>query len=148
MMLRASIEIEGGDVDLRAITDSEAAVESAIPGAEALVAFANATLGADEAAITKVRDRVREELGTEALVDAAGVIGNFERMVRIADGIGIPLDTVVNVGTESIRQELGIDGYVTGERTAKVTGVQRLFGRLVQPIVMRLMQRRARKGLG
>jgi len=148
MMLRASIEIEGGDVDLRAITDSEAAVESAIPGAEALVAFANATLGADEAAITKARDRVREELGTEALVDAAGVIGNFERMVRIADGIGIPLDTVVNVGTESIRQELGIDEYVTGERTAKVTGVQRFFGRLVQPIAMRLMQRRARKRLG
>ena len=148
MMLRASIEIEGGDVDLRAITDSEAAVESAIPGAEALVAVANAPPGADEAAITKARDRVREELGTEALVDAAGVIGNFERMVRIADGIGIPLDTVVNVGTESIRQELGIDEYVTGERTAKVTGVQRFFGRLVQPIAMRLMQRRARKRLG
>ena len=69
-------------------------------------------------------------------------------MVRIADGIGIPLDTVVNVGTESIRQELGIDEYVTGERTAKVTGVQRFFGRLVQPIAMRLMQRRARKRLG
>ena len=69
-------------------------------------------------------------------------------MVRIADGIGIPLDTVVKVGTESIRQELGIDEYATGERTAKVTGVQRFLGRLVQPIVMRLMQRRARKGLG
>ncbi len=148
MMLRASIEIEGGDVDLRAITDSEAAVESAIPGADALVAFANATLGADEAEITKARDRVRAELGTESLVDAAAVIGNFERMVRIADGIGIPLDTVVNVGTETIRQDLGIDEYVTGERTAKVTGVQRFFGRIVQPIVMRLMQRRARKGLG
>ena len=50
MMLRASIEIEGGDVDLRAITDSEAAVESAIPGAEALVAFGNATHRAAEAA--------------------------------------------------------------------------------------------------
>ena len=46
MMLRASIEIEGGDVDLRAITDSEAAVESAIPGAEALVALAHAPHGA------------------------------------------------------------------------------------------------------
>ena len=36
MMLRASIEIEGGDVDLRALTDSDAAVESAIPGAAAV----------------------------------------------------------------------------------------------------------------
>ena len=108
MMLRESIETHGGEADLRAITDADAAAESAIPGAEALVAFVDATLGGDEATIRAARDRVREALGAAALVDAAGVIGNFERMVRIADGTGIPLDAFVNIGTEAIRDELGI----------------------------------------
>ena len=148
MMLRESIELEGGDADLRAITDTAAASESAIPGADVLVAFADATLGADEVEIGKARDRVRDRLGSEALVDAAAVIGNFERMVRIADGIGIPLDNIVNVSTESIRDELGIDDFETAARTKKVGSVQRLVGRVVEPLfrhALRLGARRQRR---
>ena len=145
MMLRESIEIEGGAVDLRAITDGEAASESAIPGADALVGFVEAALLEDEAAIAKARDRVREVLGAPALVDAAGVIGNFERMVRIADGTGIPLDTVVNVGTETIRDELGIDDFAAAERTKVVTPVQRFLGQVTRPIFRRIMRTMARR---
>jgi hypothetical protein len=32
-----------------------------------------------------------DEMGVAAMVDAAAVASNFERMVRIADGTGIPL---------------------------------------------------------
>ena len=42
-------------------------------------------------------------------MDAAGVIGNFERMVRIADGTGIPLDRIVDALTSGFRGELGLD---------------------------------------
>ena len=144
MMLRESIERDGAEADLRAITNDAAAAGSRIPGAEALVAFANAALGDDEGAITEARDRVRDALGSAALVDSAGVIGNFERMVRIADGTGIPLDAFVNVGTESIREELGIDRFAAAERTRAVTAVQRISGRVLQPLLRRAMRRMAR----
>ena len=65
-------------------------------------------------------------------------------MVRIADGTGIPLDTVVNVGTERIRDELGIDSFATAERTKNVTAVQRVVGRVMQPIARRMMRLMAR----
>ena len=145
MMLRASIETDGGEVDLRAIADGSAASESAIPGAAALVAFAEATLGGDTDEITQARDRVRAELGSEALVDAAGVIGNFERMVRIADGTGIPLDAPVNIGTEALRGELGIDDFAAAERTRPVSGLQRAIGRVAQPIVRTVLRYRGRR---
>ncbi len=49
------------------------------------------------------------KLGVEALVDAAAVIGNFERMTRIADGTGIPLGDTLAAVTVDIREDLGLD---------------------------------------
>ncbi len=39
----------------------------------------------------RAREKVLETLGPEALVDAAGTIGNFEMMNRIADATGMPV---------------------------------------------------------
>ena len=86
----------------------------------------------DEIAVA--RNLVRSELGSEALVDAAAVIGNFERMVRIADGTGIPLDAAVNVATEEIRAELGIDAFASEERKSEVATWQRLMARAIDPL--------------
>ncbi len=133
-MLRASIETQGEEVDLRGLTDGKAAGESSIPGAAALVDFAEATLGGNADEIAAARDLVRSELGSEALVDAAAVIGNFERMVRIADGTGIPLDAAVNVATEKIRAELGIDAFASQERESEVATWQRLMARAIDPL--------------
>ena len=47
------------------------------------------------------------------MVDAAGVIANFQRMVRIADGTGIPLDKRVVALTADLRDELGLNDYPT-----------------------------------
>jgi hypothetical protein len=43
-MLRASIETQGEEVDLRGLTDGKAAGESSISGAAALVGFAEAQM--------------------------------------------------------------------------------------------------------
>lgn len=51
------------------------------------------------------------------MVDAAGVIANFQRMVRIADGTGIPLDEPVAMLTTDIREELGLNHYGSADRT-------------------------------
>ena len=145
-MLRASIESEGGEDDLRSLTDGEAAVDSSVRGAATLILFVEATLSGEAAEIAKARDRVRDDLGSAALVDAAAVIGNFERMVRIADSTGIPLDTPVNVATSEIRGELGIDGFEAAARTKPVRGWQRALGRVIDPIAMTALRWRAKRG--
>jgi hypothetical protein len=146
-MLRASVETEGNEVDYRGITDAGSAEDSSVPGAGALIGLVEASLSSNEESRLAARERVRSELGSEVLVDAAGVIGNFERMVRIADGTGIPLDAPVNVATEAVRLELGIDAYAAAENTRPVRGWQRLLGKVIEPIAriaLRRVGRRAR----
>jgi len=146
-MLRASIETEGAEVDYRGISDRESAEASSVPAAGALVGLVEASLSADDVDAEKARERVRLELGSEALVDAAAIIGNFERMTRIADGTGIPLDTPVNVATESLRAELGIDRFESAANTKSVRGWERLLGRAIEPVArigLRWAGRRAR----
>ncbi len=147
-MLRASVETEGAEVDYRGIADGASAEASSIPAAGALVGLIEASLSEDEDAGIEARARVRRELGSEALVDAAAVIGNFERMTRIADATGIPLDAPVNIMTESLRAELGIDRYGSSADRKSVKGWQRLVGRLLDPVVgiaLRWAGRRARR---
>ena len=80
---------QGETVDLRAVTESGRS--SGVEHGEALIAFAEAIVGRDATAIARARRRLADEMGVAALVDAAAVASNFERMVRIADGTGIPL---------------------------------------------------------
>ncbi len=146
-MLRASVETEGNEVDYRGIADAASAEESSVPGAGALIGLVEATFSSNEESGIAARARVRDELGSPSLVDAAGVIGNFERMVRIADSTGIPLDAPVNVATEAVRGELGIDTYASAENTKSVRGWQRMMGKVIEPIariVLRRIGRRAR----
>jgi len=138
----------GGELDFAGLADASTAETSSVPGAGALVGFVEATLSGETPDVAKARDRVREELGSEALVDAAAIIGNFERMVRIADGTGIPLDAPLNVATESIRAELGIDRFESSANTPPVRGWQRAVGRATDPLFnlgLRWSGRRSRK---
>ena len=96
----------------------------------------------EEAGLAEARERVASELGEAAMVDAAAVIGNFQRMVRIADGTGIPLDTPVAMISADMRADLGIDAYDGASNTAPVRGFQRLVGRGLSrmlPTVLRFM---------
>jgi hypothetical protein len=65
---------------------------SDVPHGGVLLAFADAAFGRDEAALARARDAVRLAVGDEGLSDAAGVIGGFDGIARIADAIGIPLE--------------------------------------------------------
>lgn len=89
-------------------------------------------------------------MGPAAVVDAAAVAGNFERMVRIADGTGIPLDTPVKLVSADLREDLGLDRFGSASETAPTTAVQRLLGRLLRPVIpwlaRRMTGRRERAG--
>lgn len=83
-----------------------------MPNGKLLVDFVNATrVGGDE--LAAIRDRVAETMGPEALVDVAAVVANFTMMTRIADGTGTPLDKGSVDMSADLRQELGIDGFVS-----------------------------------
>ena len=73
------------------------------------------------------RDALRDAAGSAALVDAAAVVGNFQRMVRIADGTGIPVDAVVQTLSDDFREEIGLEKFVS-RRTEGIGAVGRALG--------------------
>lgn len=134
MLLRVSSEIEGAAADVRAIRDDAAAAESGVPHAAALLAFCEAVVGTDNAALDVARKSLLGSVGPEAFVDAAGVVGNFQRMVRIADGTGIPLDAPLNAMTESLREEIGVGEFASAGHTPKLGAVGRQMSRVLSPL--------------
>ena len=101
--------------------------------AEALIAFADAVGGDDDAALAAARTRVQHELGAEALVDTAAVASNFERMVRIADATGIPLDAPMEMMSADLREELDLQSFGSSSNTPIAGRASRAIGRLVRP---------------
>ncbi len=101
--------MEGEQVDLKAITDSAAAAGSGVPEAERLLAFADAAVGVDDAALDEARDALEASCGPEVLIDTAAVVANFQRMVRIADSTGIPLGEWLEKASRDVRKELGLE---------------------------------------
>ena len=130
----------GTEVDLHALTDGKAAATSGVAHADVLVAFAEAVVGGDEEALADARVALLDELGPEALVDAAAVVGNFQRMVRIADSTGIPLDGAMELVTEDLRSELGLDRFGSAANTPRASRLKRSLGRALRPVVMPAMR--------
>ncbi len=150
-MLRASIEYQGGEGDLRALTEGAKAADSGVAHGEELTAFAEAAVRGDPAELATARDTLRDVAGAAALVDAAGVVGNFQRMVRIADGAGISLDTSVGMLSEDFREELGLDQFESAGRSKDLGVVTRAFAPLLRGaarIGLRTIGRRARSRSG
>ncbi len=88
-----------------------AAGDGGIPQCTLLVEFAEAVLGSDDETLARVRMRLTEALGTDALVDAAAVVANFNAIDRIADSTGIPIDAERVELTADLRAELGINAF-------------------------------------
>ncbi|UCE87537.1 MAG: hypothetical protein JSU66_07440 [Deltaproteobacteria bacterium] len=126
-MLRASIEYSGKEADLGGISEGAQAGDAGIAHGARLTAFADAAVQGDPAELAAARDALRDAAGSAVVVDAAGVVGNFERMVRIADGTGIPLDGIVGVVSTDLREALGIDAF-RSRRLARSEAFTRLLG--------------------
>ena len=58
-------------------------------------------------------NRSAEKRQTHA--DAAAFVGNFQRMVRIADGTGIQLDEIAEVPSRAFRGRMGIDEFASAQ---------------------------------
>lgn len=94
-------------MDVQALADP--AVESGVANGRALLDFASAAVGGEEALLARTREALRAEMGDAGVADAAAVAANFERMVRIADAIGIELGDWMETFTEDVRTDLALD---------------------------------------
>jgi len=98
-------------VNLAALIDHEAAATSGVEHGTLLIAFAETMVGEDDDTLTHVRHAVIEAMSPAALVDAAGVASNFERMVRIADATGIQLDERMAILSQEVREVLHLERF-------------------------------------
>lgn len=131
MLLRASGEATGQAVDVSAVAGANAET-SGVKHAAELIALCEAALGGSAPERAQARHAVRQTLGDEALVDACAVIGNFQRMVRIADGTGIPLDAPVLMISDDFREAIGIDAYGSASHTTPLTGLAKFSAPLLR----------------
>lgn len=81
-----------------------------VPHANLLMAYADAAVRRSKDLADR-RTAVESALGADAVVDAAATVANYQRMVRIADGCGIPLDYFTNEQSAEWRASLGVNEY-------------------------------------
>ncbi len=97
---------------MTALTNYAVMANSGVENGYLLLAFADAIVGDDAAVLADAREAVVATLGPKAMVDAAGVASNFERMVRIADSTGIQLDDRMAALSKEVREELQLQRFI------------------------------------
>ena len=107
-MLRESSRTHEESVDFAAVMNGD--VESGVPHGADLVRFAESVVAGSGADCEAARQALADNMGAEALVDAAGVISNFERMVRVADATGISIGPMAEEDLVLVH-ELGIERF-------------------------------------
>lgn len=116
-MLRASATTTATEIDIQGINgDIDAAAKGVQFGAE-LMAFAEAVANGDDLALRNSREDLLAVAGGIVLIEAAGVAANFQRMVRIADSMGIPVDNMDTELGQSVREELQLERFESAKNS-------------------------------
>ena len=109
-MLRESVkpQIEqGADTTVSVDGINRTAAENQDGDQALLTALVDAAHEGSQEDASTASAALAEALGPEALIDAAAVYGNFERMNCIADAIGIELEGMVAGATAELREAQG-----------------------------------------
>jgi len=116
LLLRASGLTQNKDYNPNAVTGT-AQGDAGVPHGRLLVEFAEAVLGEDDAALSYARAELMMALDPAGLVDAAGVVGLFNAIDRVADATGIPLETEKAEASADFRASLGLDRFSVAARS-------------------------------
>ncbi len=147
MLLGASGAIQSDGVEVDVVRNDGLAEQSGVPHAGPLIAFADAVVRGEDDAASSARSQLLAELGGAAVVDAAAVVANFQRMNRIADATGIPLDRPMRSLTAELRAQLDIEGFTSAQNTPRTGPLARVMGKVMVPLTLAAMRvRRAIKG--
>ena len=117
MMLRVSAMTTETEVDLQGVNGDAASAAVGIEYGAELMSFAESLAQRDESGLARSRTALRQAAGDKVLVDAAGVAANFQRMVRIADSIGIPFDNMQSDFANSIQTELNLAWFASAQHS-------------------------------
>jgi len=137
------VSSQGSHVDLEAITKGAGDEVAGVAFGAELIAYADAVV-ARSTDVPQTRDAVHKSMGDAGVVDAAAVIANFQRMVRIADGTGIPIDGPLDVLSADIRHEIGINEFPSAEGRGRNGTLRRLAAPLMRLAMARFMRLRLR----
>ena len=140
-MLSLSADITESDVDLRMVNGDETALAGDIRHGLVLMKFAEAVASRNEEALSHARQQLLQEAGAEVLVDAAAVAANFQRMVRIADSTGIPLDELSAAVSVGVRKELNLERFASAQNTPKGGVKQKLLSLIARPMARRMFNK-------
>ncbi len=91
-MLRVSVSQSSLQVDLSGLRTGDAKALDAIPNARTLIRLADAFMDSEPDRLANIRDEAVSVIGELGVIETIGVAANFQRMVRIASGTGIPID--------------------------------------------------------
>ncbi len=116
MMLRVSAMRNTTEIDLQAVNGDADGAAVGIEFGPELMRFAESVASRDEA-LERHRRELLEAAGPAVLVDAAGVAANFQRMTRIADSVGIPVDDMSLEMGQQVRRELGIERFASARNS-------------------------------
>ncbi len=142
-MLRESVELTGGSIDFDGLTDPACTEIKGIPNSREILEFTNACMQGDAAARAITRQALVAAMGSAAMIDAVGVISNFQRMVRIADTTGIPTDGPMLMTSTDLRARLGINNYTSAANATPPSLLQRLMLKFIGVRMFRKMIRDA-----
>ena len=116
-MLRVSAQKSDTDIDIHGVGGDADSAEQGIEFGAQLMQFAEAVTRRDAEILPAARQSLLEAAGPGVLVDAAGVAANFQRMVRIADSIGIPYDDTTSELGRQVREELDLNDFASAQHT-------------------------------
>ena len=116
-MLRVSAQKNDTDIDIQGIGGDAAGAEQGIEFGAPLMQFAETVAKRDADGLPRARQALVDAAGPGVLVDAAGVAANFQRMVRIADSIGIPYDNTASDLSQQIREDLDLGSFASARHS-------------------------------
>jgi hypothetical protein len=142
-MLSLSADITESDVDLGMINGDKTASAGDIQHGSSLLNFAEAFASRDDEVLAAARETLLAEAGADVLVDTAGVAANFQRMVRIADSTGIPLDERNAVLGYGVIQQLNLERFKSAENTPPGGLKRKMLSWVVRPMARRKIRKMA-----
>jgi hypothetical protein len=123
------------------INGDSAATAGDLEYAQELMNFATAIASRDEEALAQSRRVLLDAAGWEVVVDAAAVAGNFQRMVRIADATGIPIDAKKLPLMNKAADELQLRRFASANNTPQITLGQRIIAPLMRKLAPAILKR-------
>ncbi len=140
-MLSLSADKTASKIDLQMVNGHAGAAQSSqLQWARELMEFATAIASRDELELSRTRDALLTVAGADVVVDAACVAANFQRMVRIADSTGIPVDAQRQPMMDAAAEALQLRRFESSKNTPPLGRFKKLLGplqRKLGPIIMR-----------